>query len=394
MGGKSQPNLQDLASVQGDVNDQVVRNQTYANRPTQYTPWGYTSWDPNTFRDPSSGETVTRWEQTMGLTPELQSILDKQTAVMGGRTDMAGALTQRMMGEFGAPINWDGLGPMGYVPQAQFTLPEGDVGNPYETRQRAEDAVYNSAVSRLQPRFESNREATEVKLRNQGLRPGDAAWDSQMKALSDQENDAYNQAMWSAVGEGRDESGQMFGQLMGRNQNNFNQALTSNAQNFGQSVQGSNMATQIRQQQLTEAMQRRGFSLNEINALLSGQQVQAPQMPNFSQAGAAQPAPVYQAGVDQANMNAAQQQSLWSGIGSLAGAGMGAYGTYAGLAASDRRLKHNIQRVGTVKGLPWYTFDYIWGASGEGVMSDEIPAEFVVRMGNGFDAVDYGALLA
>lgn len=394
MGGKSQPNLQDLASIQGDVNDQVVRNQTYANRPTQYTPWGYTSWDPNTFRDPSSGETVTRWEQTMGLTPELQSILDKQTAVMGGRTDMAGALTQRMMGEFGAPINWDGLGPMGYVPQAQFTLPEGDVGNPYETRQRAEDAVYNSAVSRMEPRFQAQRQAMETKLRNQGLRPGDEAWQSQMQQLGEQENDAYNQAMWSAVGEGRDESGQMFGQMMGRNEQNFGQALAANAQNFGQSVQGSNMATQIRQQQLTEAMQRRGFSLNEINALLSGQQVQAPQMPSFAQAGSATPAPIYQGAVDQGNMQAAQGQSLWSGIGSLAGAGMGAYGTYAGLAASDRRLKRNITRIGTVKGLPWYSFEYVWGEPSQGFMADEVPPEFTRTTANGYAMVDYGAILA
>lgn len=395
MGGKAEPNLQDVASLQGDVNDQVIRSQTYANRPTQTTPWGYTSWTPEAFRDPASGETVTRWNQTQGLTPELQNILNKQIALQGGRTDLAGGLTQRMQQEFGAPMNWQGLSPYGTTPQAQYTLPEGDVGSPYDTRQRAEDAVYNQAVNRLQPRFEAQREAAEVRMRNQGLRPGDEAWNAQMEGLANQENDAYNNAMWSAVGEGRQESGQMYGQMMGRNQNLFNQALAANAQNFGQSLQGSQYASTLRQQQLAEQMQRRGFSLNEINALLSGQQVQAPAMPGFSQAGQGAPSNVYQSAIDSANLQAGQNQSMWGGVGQLAGSALGAYGTYAGLAAaSDRRLKRNIQRIGTVGGYPWYSFDYIWGQRAEGVMADEVPAEYVIRMDNGFDAVNYGRLLA
>ena len=163
-------------------------------------------------------------------------------------------------------------------------------------------------------------------MRNQGLGPEDAAWRSQMEGLGQQETDATNQAMWSAVGAGRDESNSMFSQMMGRNQNQYNQAMGANQQNFGQAMQGSQYANQIRQQQITEAMQKRGFSLNEINALLSGQQVQAPQMPNFAQASSAQPAPLYQGAVDSANIDAGNQQALWSGIGDLAGAGL----TYAG----------------------------------------------------------------
>jgi hypothetical protein len=132
------------------------------------------------------------------------------------------------------------------------------------------------------------------------------------------------------------EQNQLWNQGMGARQQSvgeantqFGQALGSNAQNYGMNMQGANYANQIRQQQMTEAMQQRGFSLNEINALLSGSQVQNPQMPNFSQAQAAAPAPVYQAGVDQGNFD--QASSLTGGLMDLAGAGMGAYGTYAGL---------------------------------------------------------------
>ena len=314
MGGKSSDNTdwESIALEQGEMNEGVTRDQTYANRPTQYTPWGYTSWQANPYTDPGSGEQVTRWEQTQGLTPELQEILNKQTALTGGRTDLAGGLVGRMQDEFGTPMNWDGLTPLQSTPQTQLTLPEGGIGDPYQTRQAAEDAVYGQAMSRLQPQFDSRRQAMEIKLRNQGLSPGDEAYNSQMQNLAQQETDATNQALWSANAAGRDESGQMFDQMRDRSSTMFGQALGSNAQNFQQNMQSANYANQIRQQQLTEEMQKRGFSLNEINALLSGGQVSTPQMPNFAQASAAQPAPIYQAAADQASVDAASNP--WNSI--------------------------------------------------------------------------------
>jgi len=304
LGGKSGQDFGDVATSQGEENASVVRDQLYANRPTQYTPFGFTNWEQQGGTD-AQGNPITEWTQTQGLTPELQDILNKQIAIQGGRTDVAGMLTGRMGQEFGNQMDWSGLGPMGQVPTSQFTLPEGDVGDPYQTRQRAEDAVYNQAKSRLEPQYQGKRNALEIKMRNQGIGPQDEAWKSQMEGLGNQENDAYNQAQWSATGAGQAESGQMFGQQMGRNQNTFNQAMGANQQNFGQAMQGSQYANQIRQQQMTEEMTKRGFSLNEINALLSGQQVGLPQMPNFSQAQAAQPAPLYQGAADQASVNAA-----------------------------------------------------------------------------------------
>lgn len=322
MGGKSS-DFGDVAAAQGEENLQSVTNQTYANRPTQYTPFGYTGWSASPYTDPGTGQETTRWEQTQGLTPELQEILNKQIALQGGRTDLAGGLVGRMGSEFGTPMNWDGLNPLSETPQVQQTLGEGALDNPYYTRQRAEDAVYNQAMSRVNPEFDSKRSAMEIKLRNMGIGPEDDAWRSQMSTLGQQENDARNQALWSASGAGRDEAGQMFGMDLSSNQNAFNQALGANNQNFGQSMQSANYASQIRQQQLTEAMTQRGFSLNEINALLSGQQVGMPSMPNFSQAQAAQPAPIYQGAADQASIDAAS--SPWNALIGAAGTAAGGY---------------------------------------------------------------------
>jgi hypothetical protein len=312
------------AVAQGEANREVTRDQTWANRPDQYTPWGYTQWNPYSSVDPSTGEATTAWEQVQGLTPELQDILNKQIAIQSGRSDIAGTLTGRLGEEFGTPMDWTGLTPMGQVPVSQFTLPEGGVDDPYQTRQRAEDAMYNSFASRAAPAQAQERQALEIKMRNQGLGPEDEAWQAQVSALGLKQNDQNNQGIWQSVGEGRSESGQMFGQQLQDNQNRFSQSLSANQQNFGQAMQGSAYANQLRQQQLTEEMQKRGFSLNEINALLSGQQVGTPQMPNFSQAQAAQPAPIYTAAADQASLAAAS--SPWN---ALIGAGGTALGGWA-----------------------------------------------------------------
>lgn len=325
MGGKSQPDYQQAAIAQGEANREVARDQTFANRPDQFTPWGSTTWNPYQTVDPATGEATTAWQQTSSLTPELQEILNKEIAIQGARSDIAGALTGRAGAEFGTPMDWSGLSPMGEVPVSQFTMPEGDVGDPYETRQRAENAMYESAMSRIQPSQQQARQQMEIRLRNQGLSPEDEAWQTQMGNLGMSQADERQQALWRSVGEGRAESGQMFDQLMDRNQTNFQQAFDANQANFGQAMRGSAYANQIRQQQIAEQMQKRGFSLNEINALLSGQQVGMPQMPSFMGASQAQAAPVYQAAADQGSVNAAM--SPWS---ALIGAGGTAAGAWLG----------------------------------------------------------------
>ena len=331
MGGKNTPDFQGLSQADTEQGQEALMQQNYANRPTQYSPFGYTNWTSSEVIDPSTGKPVTEWSQTTGLTPELQSILDKQIAIQGGRSDIAGMLTGRLGNEYGQAINWNNLAPMGSVPTSQFTAPEPDAGDPYATRQRAEDAVYNQAMSRLDPQFESQRQGLELRMRNQGLRPEDAAWKSQVEGMGRNQTDARNQALWSASGAGREEAGQMYGQQMGRQAQNFQQALGANAQNYGQAMQGSQYANALRQQQMAEMMQQRGFGLNEINALMSGQQVGMPSMPNFAEAGVNQPSSMLQAGVAQASADNAA--SPWSAIAGLAGAGIGAAGTYYGMQA-------------------------------------------------------------
>ena len=373
MGKKDDTDYSEIAQIQGAENREVVRDQTYANRPTQYTPYGSTTWDNSQVIDPSTGKPVTQWSQTTSLTPELQYILNQQQAIAAGKGDVAGMLVNRMGSEYGQQMDWSGLSPMGEVPMGQYTRPGGD-------RKAAEDAAYNQAQSRIAPQQESQRESLELKMRNQGLNPQDAAWQSQVQSQAQGFNDQNNQALWSANQAGRQNAESVFGQR-----------LSANAQNYGQAMGNSAYANQIRQQQLTEAMTQRGFSLNEINALMSGDQVGLPQMPNFAETSAAQPADYQGAAAQQASANAASDPTN-ALLGAGATLGAAALSNEA-IFASDRRLKYNIKRIGTNKGYPWYSYNLKYdGSAHEGVMADEIPEKFTVDLG-GLKAVNYSALL-
>jgi hypothetical protein len=64
--------------------------------------------------------------------------------------------------------------------------------------------------------------------------------------------------------------------------------------------------------------------------------------------------------------------------------------------ASDRRLKTDIVQIGMHKvGVPLYTWLYLWGEAGVGVMADElkkIMPEAVINNEHGFDMVNYSMI--
>ena len=125
MGGKSGPDYGNLAMQQGEADAKVNLDQTYANRPDQQTPWGYTDWTTREVMDDASGEMVSEWSQTQGLTPQLQDILNKQIAIQGGRSDVAGMMTGRLGADYAQGADFNNLSPAGINPYAQFTVPEG-----------------------------------------------------------------------------------------------------------------------------------------------------------------------------------------------------------------------------------------------------------------------------
>lgn len=166
---------------------------------------------------------------------------------------------------------------------------------------------------------------------------------------------------------------------------------------YGQNMQYANMMNQLRQQAIAEQQQRRGMSLNEMNALLTGQQVGMPQMPRFNASGVAETPQLlnaanmgYQAQMDQYNAQQAGASNLMGGLFSLGSAAISNPFMF-----SDRRLKRNIKRVGTHStGVGLYEYD-VAGYRQRGVIAQELKAvrpDLVRRHASGYLTVNYGAL--
>jgi hypothetical protein len=96
---------------------------------------------------------------------------------------------------------------------------------------------------------------------------------------------------------------------------------------------------------------------------------------------------------------AAQTAATFQAVGGIAQSAMtmGAGGGGGGTPPSDRRMKKNIKLIGkSNSGLNIYAFEYINKIFGEGrfqgVMSDEIPQEAVIKHQDGYDRVNYSKL--
>lgn len=212
----------------------------------------------------------------------------------------------------------------------------------------AETWAYDLASPRILEQQKQNEEQLRSTLAAKGIREGSAAWNAEMQRLTNANTDQLNQL-----------------------------ALTG------------------RQQAYNEALSTYNAPINTISALMSGSQVTNP---NSSTTATSQ-TPV--AGVDYAGMvdskykaDLARSQSALGGLFGLLGAGITAF--------SDRRVKKNVNRVGTTgNGLPWYSFNYVWDDDGSaprfGLMSDDVrqvcPSAVIVDSDTGFDKVDYATAL-
>ena len=404
--GKSAPPTPDYrgaAQETAEASKEVTNMQTYANRPDQVNPWGSTTWTNEQVRDPATGQMMTKWNQNQELAPDSKAALDSQLALTRGKSDLAGGMMGSVGNEIGTAMDWDQFGElnrgpsaegidMGDIPAGQSSLnaqtytpgqlqseldysgaPE--VGDAASQRDRAEKAIFDRSSSRLNDRFGGQQQAMEIKLANQGLRPGDQAYDAEMKNLGQERNDAYSSAMNDAITGGGAEASRTFGMDQSRRgmmtgeqdrmagfandatRNQFGMDVAAGGQTFDESRQAGNFGNQARQQALGEqmavkdrafdqgmqevnyanALRDRGIaeeqagrtqSLNEMNAVLTGQQVQAPQMENFRDAGRAQGADysgamrdTYAADLNRTNASNMGMQGMMSGGVGLATGG-------------------------------------------------------------------------
>lgn len=225
--------------------------------------------------------------------------------------------------------------------QSEFL--QGYLDKPFEFDNRAaEEWAYDLASPRILAQQGQNETALRNRLINAGIRPGTDAWDTEMTRLTNANTDQLNQL-----------------------------ALTGRGQAF------------------SEALATRNQPINEITALLSGSQVSNP-------ASMSGPSPQTSVGgVDYSGLVQQNYQNQLQSRGAALGGLFGLAGSLGSAAiASDRRLKTEIKRVGTLdNGLPVYSYRYkSGGAVHLGLMADEVEKlhpEAVVEGHNGFKAVKY-----
>lgn len=417
------PDYAGAANAQAQSSREVTEQQTWANRPTINTPFGQQTWSVTPTWDPSTGQYINSWTQNTNLTPESQAAVDSQQRIQAGRSGLAESLLGRAQSEYGDTMDWSKFDQLAGTPQGQTYNPEQvqrqldtaglqNVDPSQRYSKQAEDAIYGQWSNRMDPQFKRDEDALRTQLYNAGVKEGDQAYDTEMQKLRQSQGDTRTNAQYQATIGAGEEASRMYGMDSGTRAQQFqerqaggtfansaaqqalNQQLATGQANYGQQMQSANYQNQLRQQQIAEQMQRRGFSLNEINAILTGQQVGMPNMPGFNTAQrsegnqALQAAQMQgQAALDAFNAQQQQQQSMMSG---LAGGAM---------MFSDRRLKKDIQPLGfDDNGLRKYAFSYVWEEEARkerpfhvGYMADEVEKLYpdcVVEF-HGYKVVDY-----
>ena len=385
------PDYVGAAEQTAEASEQAMRDQTYANRIDQTNPWGNLNYESYLDTDPATGEQVTRWRQNQTLTPDAQAALDSQLALQKGRSGLAESMlgdigqdygTRMNFDQYGDPIGMSGNPRMGGAGEGIRGSIKGqnleknldysgapDVNAPAWTREAAEKSVYDRGASRLDPQIAQEAQALDVRLRSQGLQPGDEAYDAQMNNFERRKTDAYDALNAQAMQEGARQAQSMFGmesafrdqstseedamknfrnnallaqfgigQQQGMFQNQaqqqkFNQMMGQMGYNQNLGFRENALANQLRTQGMNEDMTERSYRLNELNALLSGQQVNAPGFNSFANQNAAQSADYmnaadlgYQADMAKFGANQAGWNSLMGGIGS----GIGMFGGFGG----------------------------------------------------------------
>lgn len=431
MGGKGSapaaPDYLGAATAQAQASERATTAQNFANRPNINTPFGGQSWSTSQTVDPATGQPVTSWTQNTTLAPGLQNALDSQIGLQNDRSQLASGFMDRVAGEYAQPFDYANLPQMaqvnapaslgtsmadysrGLMTGFNFGAPLPQVDSSYR------DTVANQLMQRMQPVHDYQQNQLETRLANQGFTVGSEGY----KRALDELGQRQAAERFNALDQSGNEMQRLFGMQMQTANTGFNQNLQGaqfRNQALGQAAaldqsrmgaQNAAMAQQqtlnqsfadqqnrLRQQAIAEQMQRRGMSLNEMNALLSGQQVAMPNMPSFNPAGRAETPNILgatQMGYD-AQLGAYNAQN--AAFGNLLGAG--AQLGSAAFMFSDRRLKSNIKRVGTHPALGVGIYAYtMMGMPQHGVIAQEVQAvrpDLVRRHPNGFLQVNYGGL--
>ena len=342
------------------------------------------------YTDPYTGQTydIPQYTQTTTLSQAQQAIKDQTDATklnLGtAATNESGQLASTLANPFSLnnlPAAGDPNSISG-VPKAQTSF---DSGGPITMSYGPDDFsadrqnVQDALMARLNPQLDLQQHKLQQQLADQGINYGSKAYNDAFTPVNQQRNDAQLAVIGAAGTEQQrmmDMAAQQAGFQNAAQQQQYTQNLggasfanASLAQQLAQAQSAFNAQNTARSQSMQEQFAARNQPINEVTALMSGSQVSSPV---FGQTPQSQIPTTDVAGIT--NQNFQNQQAVYQSqnqnyqtlMGGILGLGAGAL--KGGYIPSDRRVKDDIDRIGTVfaassktgenEKLPIYRYSY------------------------------------
>lgn len=164
------PDYAGAAQATASGNQEAARQALEANLINQTTPYGRINYVEDQGSRFSSGNPT--YSSSISLSPTGQRLLDTQNNTAIGLGDSINSALGRV--------------------QQQGPIDQASVKS-------TADRAYSNYTERLDPQWQHQQAATETQLRNQGLVPGDEAYDDAMRVFNNAKNDAYTQANTAAI---------------------------------------------------------------------------------------------------------------------------------------------------------------------------------------------------
>ncbi len=354
-GGGSAPAAPDpvaTSNAQAQAYITAARESSKLNNLNQYTPYGNVTFDKGPDGVPIA--------QRVQLTPEQQAAFNAQTQLQGTLSNAAAQLAGSVpTGPFGLPLNMPGYttgldmtGAPDYLNSLNFSnVPNMPGTGDYSAdRDSYARAMYERSASLLRPELEAQTRATQQMLANRGLPITGEAYDNEMSRVQRGQNETLGRLANDAVMAGAGEQSRLFGLgLTARQQGIGEQLQQGQVQQAarqgitGEQLQNADLAARARQAMTNEALLQYNAPAQGVATLLGAtpktptvqggniytQGVQAPDVQGniWNQ---------YNAQMNAYNQRQQQNNSMWSGIGSIVG-GLGS------ALLSDKRLKTDVK---------------------------------------------------
>ncbi|TXH48673.1 MAG: tail fiber domain-containing protein [Desulfurellales bacterium] len=396
------------SQAQADAYIKSAKESSKLNNLAQYTPYGNITFDKNEEGVPIA--------QRVSLSPEQQAAFDAQTQLQGTLSNAAAQLASSVpTGPFGLPTNLPGYTTgldLNGAPDYMYGLNLSNVPNAPGSgdfsadRDSYQNAMFERGMSLMRPEFESQQRATQQMLANRGLPITGEAYNGEMDRLNRSQNEQMARLAADAMSAGAQEQSRMYGlgtdarsraiaeQLQqGQVQQQARQGIIS------EELQNAQLAQQARQAMTNEALLQYNAPAQGVATLLGAspktptvqggniytQGVQAPDVQGNIWNS-------YNAQLQAYNQRQQQNNSMWSGIGSIVG-------SLGSALLSDKNKKQNVKPANSIlKGvekIPVKSWEYkpgvVPGDSGQrhvGPMAQDFKGFFGLGDGKSIPVVD------